>query len=1088
MLILPGCTVVLLSQCFDERPLNQSAYTHESKLGTREVSVRGALLPDDGGQPQPITAAMCETLVTQKWHHEAMAKAVFINRTMETSSSTLDGRLVFNTNTSYEHGSADHQMVCDRLSQRRAELSSRCLECLLSGCKICVRSDTEHGPCSRCVAMGLECVYAASVLDFSDQGGEQRKGLAKLHLEHVQSPTALACPDYQQVAFGALHALKNTVGSMRNYRIGDASGEVCITMLRAIACSKTDLGLALCAAIRSDVLLLRDRHADEMSYLTVWQPVQEVLAACVHGVKYSIVHDPYITWHARVAEHRLLERPGCLVANSRGELLVTDLANRVIFMVTRSVPAKVKVVAGEWNQPGILSEGRISTPVQLVLFVEAAGRKEYCLFADSGNCAICCLTGAPSFDADHEVQPITIHGLTESYMQPYGLALLQDGRLAISEDLRKRIVITTLNMTARAATVALVLSHHQLSAPRQMATLENRLYVVDEKAVRGVVLASGGGIRGSWQVLRQSFEAPRGIAVLRASDEAGHHIVAVSDTRKHQIFKLTVKGLKVLSVKVMGDGRTGHFDGPVEASSFPEPSGLAFSDGVLAVSCLGGGKHGAVCIISPNSFALKLLKAIESGYHAIGYVLPSAKPEERSNRHKPLEEAIGMYRQFVDTCDALCSYRSQLLGGRQGVEGPDGCMCWHSVRGHVISLESVTQLAADLRATRVSNLHRVTLYALLNESRVEYSFGHYVIMTQSANPTMREYAGFKAKSFRHDVNYFCETAFSWGISGNSNYQRPEQQVGVMAEHVMQLAETVFKLFHPLARRPSLAERTALEASKARCRIVVAFARPQRCQTVRTKYMASGFYRPTILLVDPDEDEPTAQRILAFDSALADLRRDQEERAGQVTTERQQQRLPVRLEARRDRSLYWYVEGDFYFVLAGECQDNPGVWDTARREEWWAVQATRALLKSHAAAHPRCFTYGFWLNKRGRHGWVLLSSSEVSLRFDNLLKSSGGEPVILTTAELPAGWRGNGDIVFKVPQETSDQLDEIVTVLQREGEGGVSSSDDGEDGSSGDEADRIPAVTQPTARDARAQRTTAEGRQLALCATLQHSGT
>ena len=114
------------------------------------------------------------------------------------------------------------------------------------------------------------------------------------------------------------------------------------------------------------------------------------------------------------------------------------------------------------------------------------------------------------------------------------------------------------------------------------------------------------------------------------------------------------------------------------------------------------------------------------------------------------------------------------------MEGPDGCMCWHSVRGHVISLESVTQLAADLRATRVSNLHRVTLYALLNESRVEYSFGHYVIMTQSANPTMREYAGFKAKSFRHDVNYFCETAFSWGISGNSNYQRPEQQVGVMA--------------------------------------------------------------------------------------------------------------------------------------------------------------------------------------------------------------------------------------------------------------------------------------------------------------------
>ena len=78
-----------------------------------------------------------------------------------------------------------------------------------------------------------------------------------------------------------------------------------------------------------------------MAYLTCYKPTRDVLQAC-GDVKTQIVPEAALKWHSRVEDHSRLELPGCVALNSRGDILVSDLENHTIMMVTTHVPAKVK--------------------------------------------------------------------------------------------------------------------------------------------------------------------------------------------------------------------------------------------------------------------------------------------------------------------------------------------------------------------------------------------------------------------------------------------------------------------------------------------------------------------------------------------------------------------------------------------------------------------------------------------------------------------------------------------------------------------------------------------------------------------------
>lgn len=952
-----------------------------------------------------------------------------------------------NTNTSYRLGGSDHEKVTAELSQRLTELGT-CLRCLKQGIKTCRKSEGLGFRCDNCEEADCVCVYAHSVCSLCDQGSDQRKAVGELHVLQQASGATLSEVEYHQNTLGALHGLKNTIGATRNYWVRSETGEFSVSVLRAIVCSDTDEGRQLASVIKTDVLVCRDRHSDEMAYLTCYKPTRDVLQAC-GDVKVQIVPEAALKWHSRVEDHSRLERPGCVALNSRGDILVSDLENHTIMMVTTHVPAKVKEIVGIWNEPGRHSTGlgtqcATNCPMQLALLVVQPGKEEYCLFADSGNRVVRLISGVHSFETDQTVQTLTLP-TSNPPICPYGLALVSSSVLVISDKLTKRVEIFMLDLQRLCCVPISSLAWSAtdgLLAPACMCALENIIYIADVQHVKCIPLDQSGAARNlassrpALRPLSHCFEDVHGLAVLRKSD--GEHLLAVADRPQHKIFLLTLCGLSVRSVDVWGSGSPGHANGPIASASFAEPLGLAFRGSALIVSCYGGRDHGTLNTVTSVDFAVELMEKLEGGYDAVGYARPRSSAEQRAKRCQPLRVALGQYEQLVDYLHELCAQRSAALSGIKSAAGPEMSFDWHSVSGYRISVQSIESIADSLDAMGAHLLHceRVQLYPFLNESRVEYSFGQQIIMSTSNNPSMRQTVLRKSAAFRHDVNLICATSFSNEQSqSRTQYQAPKQTKLVSAEQVMSVAETVFWAMH---QKPALAasDRVLIIQQLIDCRRLSSLASPQRTQAVRDKYKAGGYYKPTILVVDVQTDDLNANRFLSIDEALARQGRDR----GEVP--------PVRAAVVHDRGKYLFLPSDIVFVIAGEIQD-PRLAQRASKELWWAVKITKAYEKTKTGR--MCQVYGQWLELLQLRCWRVTPDPIPFVYFKSLvINPSTGTPLFLRPDELPASLRDN-ELVYQLPNDLISSLDAAVEADLRPRINDESSGDD----SDGEESEQQP---------------------------------
>ena len=408
----------------------------------------------------------------------------------------------------------------------------------------------------RCQLRERIAPYATSICSLCDQGSDQRKAVGELHDQQQNSDATLMELSYHQNTLGALHGCKNTIAEMRNYRVCDARGEFSISVLRAIICSDSALAAELATNIRNDVVLCRDRHSDWIAFLTCYEPVRAVLRTCRY-VKVQLVPEPYIHWHPRTEYHSLLQRPGCVVANSRGEVLVVDLEKHIILKVSRNVPAKVKSIVGREGPGRATTDEGSSTytsyPMQLALLVVKPGSEEYCLFVDSGNRLIRLVSGVHAFDATVTVETLFLD--TAAFtppLQPYGLALVSSSVLAASDRANRRVLITTLDLGRKLLELLTVLSWGAadgLVGPTCLAALEGMLYVADTSAVRCIPLAVGQrrgaardltSTRSAIRTLPHTFQELHGIAA--TMNEDGSHQVAVADRTSHKITILAGAG------------------------------------------------------------------------------------------------------------------------------------------------------------------------------------------------------------------------------------------------------------------------------------------------------------------------------------------------------------------------------------------------------------------------------------------------------------------------------------------------------------------------------------------------------------------
>ena len=378
-----------------------------------------------------------------------------------------------------------------------------------------------------------------------------------------------------------------------------------------------------------------------------------------------------------------------------------------------------------------------------------------------------------------------------------GLVLVNAHLLAISEDRQRRVRIAHLDDTQASGLLLSTLTWDGLIAPRGLAALNGSLFIADSTRVLGVGVGSGDGAGGRvrraeatamrhnvWAQLQTApFTDARAVAV--CEDTNGTALLAIADLGTHLVRLLGLRGFTIVSTRVLGTGMPGLVNGAIALATFNEPLALAYANQILHVGCYGGAKHGTVSSVTPTAFAVRVLSALSNAYDAIGYVPPSASPEQRAQRHPPVRQAV----QHLAACGTLLEEaskaRNAAIGGGRGAEGPEGT--WPLYQADAVSktAASVSSVLDAMEAQGLS-LDGVKLAAFLNKTGIESSFGQSDMRTQYRHPDPLHYCQRKPAALTRAINRCCQTPHSEHTGRDVHYQAP-QQSSQSAVHVTGVA-------------------------------------------------------------------------------------------------------------------------------------------------------------------------------------------------------------------------------------------------------------------------------------------------------------
>ena len=424
--------------------------------------------------------------------------------------------------------------------------------------------------------------------------------------------------------------------------------------------------------------------------------------------------------------------------------------------------------------------------------------------------------------------------------------------------------------------------------------------------------------------------------------------------------------------------------------------------------------------------------------------------------------------------------------------GPDGSFYWHSIKGAAIAATNAEHLRIDLLAAGVTNAPSMTLHTLLNEGRVEHSFGDWVMRSLSDMPTMQQYLLQKPKMARSMLNRFGATRFSRFTSRVSFYQET-QQSDVPAHWLMAEAEKVHAAFakRRAAPQPLPAERRRSgrkNASELKC-----IATLQRRSAVRSYFKGSIGFGPTVLEADalPTGAGPTyasfrdalrqqLERDAAAPGPLSTLQLGDDGGGGGGGDGGANGARRARPLVQPTRATHLFLEGDLLFVMAGEWEERNDAGELEavdHTELWWAIQVTRAL--ELGKDRPRCWVYCYYLEQQPEDGEGnsrrrLVSGNELHVFYEELvIDPVTKRPFSVASHDLPMGWDSRSNVVYSLPADLCTRLDRAARrrLDPAEDEGG---NDSAADEGGGDDDDEQPSSSSggdgsSAVRDAREQR-------------------
>jgi len=129
-------------------------------------------------------------------------------------------------------------------------------------------------------------------------------------------------------------------------------------------------------------------------FRTCCRGVQEVFRKA-KAVKVRVWPEVSKPWSKAAESHALVDRPIFIATNTRGECFAVDGPKHIVALASRNGVARIQIVAGKIGVPG-LDDGLLNFPTGITVLVAEPTRREFAIFADSGNRRFVVVTKAGS--------------------------------------------------------------------------------------------------------------------------------------------------------------------------------------------------------------------------------------------------------------------------------------------------------------------------------------------------------------------------------------------------------------------------------------------------------------------------------------------------------------------------------------------------------------------------------------------------------------------------------------------------------------------------------------------------------------------
>ena len=910
----------------------------------------------------------------------------YVSEVVEVIAVTANGALKMNTHTFFLCAGESHTDVDQRITRILSDLNV-CQECIRDGMPsiLTCKRQSPTLPCSNCADRLQHCHSLLVLHCFADMASTQ----AKAHrLRSPKSHASVAGTLQPSFGHGYLHIAKSFVAACRNYHLTNGFGEFSIIDLTALHMGLHAPSRLAFSGVNTLIHSYKDRHSDELAFHTVSAKCEEALQLA-EFTKVTLVPEQYHAYRAK--NHEWIQRPLCVACTKSGRFFWSDFDSQRIFVGDRHNPVNLFPVSASnangtsHDTTGSMKCVKLQTPTGLAVISTSATELCEALFV--------CTSGLPGLAVllnVHDVSNKSSTWITPTWskngvpknFRAFAVTSIGVNQCAVVDKWSGSVYVIDYVGNGQEFRVARTIQGFLKPTSAAALTMHGEVWIL---------VATASGLKAFEVRSRNDFvdvpcnvpcDSVFGVAVWN------DQVVCVTVPSKNQCHILTLRMIEgdrrphLDLVIVVGDGSPGITDGSGKHCQLNEPCGVSARNGVFLVCCIAGEGQGSICRISATTFAQTYVASVRAIYEA-GDFLPLQFKARTAAPRSCLTEGIGRLKKAITFFDAMELDRRAAVGVTPC--GIHGCFPVRTLQCLTLTrdgLEKCSLVGTTLSALSMSGT--LTTKAFLDESVVEFSFGHHSLHGINRSRSLEEYSHGKHHEARAVIRRLCRTEFSYFVK-ESRYYAPGDECPVNADTVLGAEGEIFLKIAECATPAShntgdgMTERER-EVTIANMRRICSYLRAQPTQTVRDKYRKACGYAPTIVL----------QKV---DTAIGERQLDRITEEVRVSLNR------IRSKARSTNIVtsnqFLAYEGDFVVVEP----DAEWIEEESQRGSdplpFWLFQLLEPIRVGQN--RPHCIVNGVWLefmdvDSDGCRRYIIGESQ--AIRFMKLLVDGAGDVFVV----------------------------------------------------------------------------------------------